>query len=187
MTYALDRTKRRVTIQYVLLAGVNDQPCHVEELCTFLATVGPPGRLHINLIPYNAQSGTPLFRSPDHDSCKAFKTALQTAGFFVKIRQEKGAEKMAACGQLGNVNLRRQLNARRRSEAEAADAAVVGAEAAEAAEAEASYDLVAAAAELRHEAIFREAWRHGIPIEAGVPGAREKEASRLCGKKELEW
>ena len=100
MATYLRATKRRVTIQYVLLHGVNDSLAHAAELATFLATVGPPARLHVNLIPYNAQSGPAAFAAPSHEACKEFKTALQHAGLFTKIRVEKGAEKMAACGQV---------------------------------------------------------------------------------------
>ena len=107
------RSKKRVLIQYVLLADVNDAPEHAAELAAFLATVGPPSRLCVNLIPYNPQS-RPTFCAPTHEACKAFKTALQHAGLFVKIREEKGQQKMAACGQLGNVRLRRDLNRRRK-------------------------------------------------------------------------
>lgn len=111
------RSKKRVMIQYVLLAGVNDAVHHAEELVAFLATTGPSSRLCVNLIPYNPQS-RPAFTAPTHDACKAFKTALQEAGLFVKIREEKGQKKMAACGQLGNVRLRRDLSRRKREEDE---------------------------------------------------------------------
>jgi 23S rRNA (adenine2503-C2)-methyltransferase len=121
MRFYLEQTKRRVTVQYVLLAGVNTSPRHAEELATFLATIGPTSRLHLNLIPYNPQSGAPRFEAPSHDECKDFKTDLQQRGIFVKIREEKGADQMAACGQLGNVNLRRELNKRRLAEYEDAD------------------------------------------------------------------
>ena len=169
MTAYLQRTKRRVTIQYILLAGVNDSVVHADELSDFLATVGPANRLHINLIPYNPQSGIPKFAAPTHASCKAFKTALQQKGLFTKIRVEKGAEKMAACGQLGNVRLRRELNAKRFAEDEAAaedrseEASAVG----------------AAAARVRPESLALE----------GTPRQRTSTAAvrPLCGQKELEW
>ena len=48
----LKATKRRVTIQYVLLAGVNDALGHAEELAAFLTALGPASRFHVNLIPY---------------------------------------------------------------------------------------------------------------------------------------
>lgn len=197
MSTYLSKTKRRVTIQYVLLADVNDSDAHAAELATFLATVGPLARLHVNLIPYNAQSGPALFRAPDHEACKAFKTSLQSLGLFTKIRVEKGAEKMAACGQLGNVRLRRELNARRFAEASVADedqqheqqarqpqphgrrpqqgasaAQLEGEEPQEIAE-EASQLAVAAAATAQ--------------VQAAVDAERQTNASSLCGRKDLEW
>jgi len=110
----LELTKQRVTVQYVLLAGVNDSVAHARELAAFLSTIGPAARLHVNLIPYNPQSGPqPRYTTPSHADCKRFKEELVDAKLFVKIREAKGAEKMAACGQLGNIELRRELNRRR--------------------------------------------------------------------------
>jgi len=120
MRHCIAATRRRVTVQYVLLAGVNDHPAHAKELASFLAAVGPASRLHVNLLPYNAQSGTPRYSAPSADACKAFKAELVAARLFVKIRWTKGADKMAACGQLGNLNLRRELRRRRLEYAEAA-------------------------------------------------------------------
>jgi len=114
MRHYLGVTRRRVTIQYVLLAGVNDTPTHAQELAIFLLSVGPIERLHVNLIPYNAQSGQPHYETPSQLACKQFKETLKESNLFVKIRETKGAEKMAACGQLGNVHLRRTLMTRRR-------------------------------------------------------------------------
>ena len=106
-------TKRRVTIQYVLLAGVNDSAKHAEDLGDYLLGLGAQERLHVNLIPYNPQS-RPAFAAPESDDCRAFKAALASRGFFVKIRDTKGAEKRAACGQLGNVRLRKEIRERER-------------------------------------------------------------------------
>ena len=194
MRHYLERTRRRVTIQYVLLASVNDSTDHADELAAFLASVGPASRLHVNLIPYNAQSGKALFEAPDHEACKAFKTALQRAGLFTKIRQERGGEKMAACGQLGNVRLRRELNARRLAEADAAEAAArEAAEAAaeqvavEEAEAMAQEDVAAAAAAelLQHEELLADRAAEGGGGVTGV--AARKRPVPLCGQKDLDW
>ena len=163
----LKATKRRVTIQYVLLAGVNDGKEHAEELAQFLLSIGPASRFHLNLIPYNAQSGTPRFEAPTHDACKEFKTALaKPHGLFVKIREEKGANKMAACGQLGNVALKRTLMLKRRMER------MMQREAAEEQEAEAAdaaADAAAAAASVEPE-----------PPEGAYP-------VRVCGREDLSW
>ena len=116
MQYYLQKTRRRVTIQYVLLAGENDSPADAATLATFLRTVSAPERLHVNLIPYNEQS-KPRYRPPSPEACTAFKTALMREGYFVKIRETRGETKMAACGQLGNVRLRYEMQERRHAEA----------------------------------------------------------------------
>ena len=118
MRHYLEHTKRRLTVQYVLLRGVNDSAEHAGYLAAFLLTVGPAERFHLNLIPYNAQS-RPSYETPSAEEAAAFKTSLMAAGYFVKIRTTRGAEKMAACGQLGNVKLRRQLRLASEAEAEA--------------------------------------------------------------------
>jgi len=84
MRFYISQTKRRVTIQYVLLEGVNDSEAHAAQLDTFLQTVGPKERLHINLIPYNEQS-RPQFATPSAEVCKAFKQSLTARQYFVKI------------------------------------------------------------------------------------------------------
>eukprot|EP00966_Prymnesium_polylepis_P118021 2728945-Prymnesium_polylepis.1 len=122
MRYYLTKTKRRVTIQYVLLAGVNDSAECAAHLERFLCTVGPPERLHINLIPYNEQS-KPKYSTPSPEACTAFKTELMRAGYFTKIRETRGETKMAACGQLGNVRLRYEMQERRHADALQAAAA----------------------------------------------------------------
>jgi len=108
MRHYLERTKRRVTVQYVLLQGVNDGAEHAAALGAFLRRVGPTDRFHVNLIPYNEQS-RPVYAAPTAEEAAAFKAAVMAEGLFCKIRTTRGAEKMAACGQLGNVRLRRQL------------------------------------------------------------------------------
>ena len=159
----LGSTRRRVTVQYVLLAGVNDSASHADELAALLAGIGPAARFHVNLIPFNATSGKQRFAPPSHDECKAFKTALKPHGLFCKIREEKGAEKMAACGQLGNVHLRRLLT-RRRRDAEA------DAEAEE--EAEEAAEVAAVATE------------HELEMQQAV---ESRAASSLCGREDLSW
>ena len=134
--------------------------------------------MHVNLIPYNAQSGPTAFAAPSHEVCKAFKTALQGAGLFTKIRVEKGAEKMAACGQLGNVRLRRELNAKRRAEAEAAEAAAA-AEAVECSDLEQEEE---AAARVAASAAAEQLQPDGIGIQQN-----QMSCTPLCGRRDLDW
>lgn len=100
--YFYAQTKRQVTYEYILLGGLNDGDAEARQLADLLR-----GRqAHVNLIPFNRVDGLP-YRSPTAESQAAFAARLRQAGVSVKIRQRKGADIDAACGQL-----------RRRAEAE---------------------------------------------------------------------
>lgn len=86
---------RMITFEYILIAGVNDQPEHVRPLADLAR------RLHakINLIPYNRVEGLPWER-PSEAVQEAFAAALKAAGVQATLRREKGHDIDAACGQL---------------------------------------------------------------------------------------
>jgi 23S rRNA (adenine2503-C2)-methyltransferase len=86
---------RRLTFEYVLLADRNDRPEHAQELAECLR--GRPALL--NVIPYNPVSDLP-FQTPDPAAVQAFCAILTRAGVAVQVRQRKGDEIEAACGQL---------------------------------------------------------------------------------------
>jgi 23S rRNA (adenine2503-C2)-methyltransferase len=90
-----EKTGRRVTYEYILLAGVNDGPVEAEQLVDLLR--GRPSL--VNLIPYNPVSGLP-FRTPHPAAVKRFVEILEHGGLNVAIRHRKGAKINAACGQL---------------------------------------------------------------------------------------
>jgi 23S rRNA (adenine2503-C2)-methyltransferase len=86
---------RRLTFEYVLLGGLNDKPEHARELANLLR-----GRLAlVNLIPYNAVPGLP-YQTPSKKAVQQFVQTLEQAGLNVQIRERKGDEINAACGQL---------------------------------------------------------------------------------------
>ena len=87
--------KRVVTIEYTLLAGVNDQPEHARELSTLLKDFP----CKINLIPFNhfPNSG---FDRPSGNAVSRFWQVLVDAGFIVTVRSTRGDDIDAACGQL---------------------------------------------------------------------------------------
>ena len=88
------RTHRRVSYEYVLLAGVNDAPEHAEALVGLLR-----GRLaHVNLIPYNATDAE-FGQTPTHHA-RAFRDRIASSGLSVTIRASRGSDITAACGQL---------------------------------------------------------------------------------------
>src|SRR5262245_46060003 len=90
-----DVSGRRLTFEYVLLAGLNDQPQHARELAALLA-----GRTALlNVIPYNPVSGLP-YATPSSSAINKFRDILIAAGINVKFRQRKGDEINEACGQL---------------------------------------------------------------------------------------
>lgn len=86
---------RRLTFEYVLLAGVNDNANHAKELARRLK--GRPALL--NVIPYNPVDGLP-YRTPTASALKQFRGILEDAGINVMVRQRKGDKINAACGQL---------------------------------------------------------------------------------------
>lgn len=99
--YAL-KTRRRVSFEYVLLEGKNDEPDQAERLATVLRD-GPLQSvrqlIHVNLIPWNPIPGTPLTRS-SRDRVLAFQDVLVSQGVPCTVRVERGTDIAAACGQL---------------------------------------------------------------------------------------
>ena len=91
----LEVSNRRLTFEYVLLAGINDQPQHARELAALLG-----GRMALlNVIPYNPVAGLP-YKTPSGNAVNRFRDILLDAGINVKFRQRKGDAINAACGQL---------------------------------------------------------------------------------------
>jgi 23S rRNA (adenine2503-C2)-methyltransferase len=90
-----EKTGRRVTYEYVLLANVNDQPEHAAQLIALLR--GRPAL--VNLIPFNPVKGLP-YRTPSSGAVARFVELLEKAGLALAIRYRKGDRIDAACGQL---------------------------------------------------------------------------------------
>lgn len=90
-----DATHRRLTFEYVLLGGINDQPEHAHQLVRLLA-----GRVALlNVIPYNPVAGLG-YQTPSQRAQRAFLEVLRRAGINVQVRSRKGDQIDAACGQL---------------------------------------------------------------------------------------
>lgn len=90
-------------VNYCLLPGINDGPSAVDGIVAFCQRIP---RVLVNVIPYNPGL-VPITRAPDEAEIVAFIEALKAAGLPVRRRITKGRTVMAACGQLGNVALRR--------------------------------------------------------------------------------
>lgn len=89
------RHKKHITIEYVMLAGVNDSDEHAHQLVDLLKDL--PSK--INLIPFNPFPHAPYGRS-SNNRIHAFSHILNQAGFVCTIRQTRGDDIDAACGQL---------------------------------------------------------------------------------------
>src|SRR5215831_16870277 len=90
-----ERTGRRVSYEWVLLAGVNDTERDARELGALLR-----GRLaHVNVIPFNPVDEAP-YREPDPREVVRFVRQVRAQGLNVTLRDTRGREEDAACGQL---------------------------------------------------------------------------------------
>ncbi len=89
------KTGREITLEYILLGGVNDQPEHAQELASVAKTL----RGNVNLIRYNEVTGLPYERPNDSDVVR-FQEILRERGVNAHIRASRGRDIAAACGQL---------------------------------------------------------------------------------------
>ena len=91
---------RRVFVEVVMLAGVNDAPAQARQLAELLG----PDEFKVNLIPYNP---TGLFDGSSRDAIAAFKAVLDRARVPATVRLTRGRDIAAACGQLAATPRRR--------------------------------------------------------------------------------
>jgi 23S rRNA (adenine2503-C2)-methyltransferase len=94
-------TGRRISFEYILLAGVNDLPEHALQLAKRLRGF----QCHVNLIPYNPIEEVD-YKRPRGDRIQAFVKVLKQQNIAVSVRYSRGLEADAACGQLRTTNLR---------------------------------------------------------------------------------
>ena len=93
-TYDLNK-QRRISFEYIMLAGVNDSPKQVADLARLLSGL----RCRINLIRFHAIPGSPF--APSSDSViRQFAEALNKKGIITTVRQSRGQDIAAACGML---------------------------------------------------------------------------------------
>ena len=117
-TYPGSSNARRITFEYVMLKDVNDSPAEARELVRLLA--GIPAK--VNLIPFNAWPGSPFEVSTDA-AIKVFADIVNAAGYSSPVRRPRGADILAACGQLksDSIKIRKSELLKREAEAAAAD------------------------------------------------------------------
>lgn len=94
--------RREILIEYVLLKDLNDSLECADQLADLLQGL----KVRVNLIPYNSQTKS-RFQPPEEEVQKAFSKHLLERGYQVLLRHHKGRSIMAACGQLGNKELRK--------------------------------------------------------------------------------
>jgi len=93
------KTGREITLEYILLGGVNDQPEHARELSEIVKKL----RANVNLIRYNEVRGL-KFERPTGDDVHHFQRVLREQGVNCHIRASRGRDIAAACGQLRHEN-----------------------------------------------------------------------------------
>lgn len=91
----VNMTRRRITFEYTLIEGVNDQPKHARELAGLIENL----MCHINLIPVNEVTDKNTKQSSS-EQVEKFRGILEKHGVSVTVRKERGADIAAACGQL---------------------------------------------------------------------------------------
>jgi len=99
LKYWYQKTKRKVTYEYVVWAGVNDDEKHAKALAKFCKII--PSK--VNLIQYNPiDEGE--FRQASQESVDMYVRILEDNGIIAKVRKSRGQDIDAACGQLANKN-----------------------------------------------------------------------------------
>ncbi len=94
----VQRTKRRLSFEYILLAGVNDSVAAAERLGREIASRGRTSMYHVNLIPVNEGPGG--FERPSPARMERIRRTLEAHGVAATVRISKGQDIAAACGQL---------------------------------------------------------------------------------------
>jgi 23S rRNA (adenine2503-C2)-methyltransferase len=104
--YYIEKTNRRITIEYILLKDVND---HLEEAVELAALFqDKKKKVYINLIPYNPVDEHSQYQRSDQKDVLAFYDTLKKNGINCKIRQEHGTDIDAACGQLRSKQIKKE-------------------------------------------------------------------------------
>ncbi len=96
--YYFDRTGREITLEYILLGGINDTPEHARQL----AAVAKRIRGNVNLIAYNPVADL-SYRRPADTAVSRFLELLTERGVNAHVRRSRGLDITAACGQLRRI------------------------------------------------------------------------------------
>jgi 23S rRNA (adenine2503-C2)-methyltransferase len=103
-----DRTGRRISFEYTLIAGKNDSRAQAERLASLLnsklRTRTSTMPIHVNLIPVNEVSESGFIRS-DKEAVARFAKTLEEKGICATVRRKLGSDINASCGQLRRAEL----------------------------------------------------------------------------------
>lgn len=102
--YYLEKTKRRITLEYILLKDVNDREEHALELADLIADRRQ--LVNVNLIPYNPVDEHSQYQRSEQESIRAFYDTLKKQGVSCSVRLEHGTDIDAACGQLRSKQIK---------------------------------------------------------------------------------
>ncbi|GAV19626.1 23S rRNA (adenine2503-C2)-methyltransferase [Mariprofundus micogutta] len=105
--YIQQRGNKRVLIEYVMLAGVNDSIEDAGRLCELVSGLG----CTVNLLPFNPYAGA-AYECPDETTVSAFRSVLVEAGIIAVVRESRGRDISAACGQLKTETVARRKKQR---------------------------------------------------------------------------
>lgn len=101
ISYYIEKTGKRVTLEAVLLSGKNMSEKNADSLIAFAKDLD----VHVNLIPWNPVEGLP-FATPDARETAQFVSRLEKGGLNVTLRMHRGKSISGACGQLGKTNVK---------------------------------------------------------------------------------
>ena len=93
-----EKTGRRISFEYAVIAGVNDNADQANALADLLLKKLPKMPFHVNLIPVNPVEGTGF--TSEYKSAEFFREALEKRGVNATVRRKLGSDINASCGQL---------------------------------------------------------------------------------------
>ena len=99
LRYFYNKTESRVTYEYIVFNGFNDELSDAKELAEFCKTIP----CKVNLIEYNPIEGGEFVNAKE-DKIEAFRNFLESRNIIVNVRRSRGKDIDAACGQLANKN-----------------------------------------------------------------------------------
>lgn len=106
LDYYIEKTNKRITIEYILLKDVNDHKEEAEQLADLF--VDKKQKVYVNLIPYNPVDEHSQYQRSEEASVLTFYDTLKKRGINCKIRQEHGTDIDAACGQLRSKQIKKE-------------------------------------------------------------------------------